>query len=226
MASKQLLTGAYGGAPAEGTADPRGALPSWEDPWLLEVTDLKQFDYCPRVVYYRYCLSDVRPVTYKMAAGIEAQSRVTRLEDRRSLRAYGLEQGERHYHVSVVSTRLGCSGQIDMVIVTGSGNERRAIPVDFKLSRRKPGNHFRLQLVCYGLMLEEAWGIPATEGYIYLIPSRQAISVPFTAHLRRKATRLVTEIREMIMEQRMPGPPRSVRQCVDCEFRRFCNDTI
>ena len=32
------------------------------DIWLLRVTDLKQYEYCPRVVFYEYCLPGVRPV--------------------------------------------------------------------------------------------------------------------------------------------------------------------
>lgn len=69
------------------------------DGFYLQVTDLKQYLYCPRVVFYRYCLPDVRPVTFKMQAGIAAQDRVTELEKRRSLRAYDVVAGTRHFHV-------------------------------------------------------------------------------------------------------------------------------
>lgn len=197
-----------------------------EEEWLLQVTDLKQFAYCPRIVYYRYCLSRVQPVTYKMSAGIDAQDRVERLEDRRSLRAYGLDEGERHFNVSLASSALGISGQIDLVIDTGAGAERRLVPVDFKLSRRKPGPHFKLQLACYALLLEEAWDAPVERGYIYLIPTRQAEKVTITPRLRRDGLRLIDEIREMVLTERMPQPTRSRSRCVDCEYRRFCNDVL
>jgi len=51
------------------------------------VTDLKQFAYCPRVVYYSYCLPLIRPMTYKMKAGQEAHVEEKGREQRRSLRA-------------------------------------------------------------------------------------------------------------------------------------------
>ena len=57
-----------------------------ETAWSLRVIDLKQYEYCPRIVYYEYCLPGVRPTTYKMAAGIAAQDRVNTLEERRGLR--------------------------------------------------------------------------------------------------------------------------------------------
>lgn len=77
---------------------------------LLEVTDLKQWRYCPRVVFYRYCLPAIRPVTYSMVAGIAQHIDAVALEERRSLRAYGLTEGERHFDVALTSPRLGLTG--------------------------------------------------------------------------------------------------------------------
>lgn len=197
-----------------------------EDGWLVRVTDLKQYAYCPRVVYYQYCLPGVRPITFKMQSGIEAQDRVEELEKRRSLREYGLEEGERHFNIALTSQRLGCTAQVDLVVMYGIGANRTLLPVDFKMSRREPGRHFMLQLACYGMMLEEAWQALAPEGIIYLIPTKRAIRVKLDKRLRRDAERMVTEIREMVMEERMPPPTLQRSRCVDCEFRRFCNDTI
>ncbi len=194
--------------------------------WLLRVVDLKQYEYCPRVVYYDYCLAGLRPTTYKMAAGMAAQARVNELEERRSLRAYGVKQGERHYHVSVLSEKLGCSGQIDMVIESRDDNQPHLLPIDFKLSRREPGRHFKLQLACYAMMLEDDWGIPVTEGAIYLIPSKRVIKVPITARLRQDAIRDLLTIRHMVTKQNVPPPTRQRSRCVNCEFRRFCNDVV
>lgn len=197
-----------------------------EKNWLLQVTDLKQFAYCPRIVYYRHCLARVQPVTYKMNAGIEAQDRVEALEERRSLRAYGVQEGERHYNVSLSSTELGISGQIDLVVETGADMGRRLIPVDYKLSRREPGRHFKLQLACYAMLLEEMWGAPVDKGYIYLIPVRKAIGVEMTTRLRRDAQRQVVKIRDLVRTERMPEPTARRSYCVDCEYRRFCNDVM
>lgn len=197
-----------------------------DDPWLLRVTDLKQYEYCPRVVYYEYCLPGVRPTTYKMEAGIAAQERVESLEERRGLRAYGVETGTRHFNISITSTELGCTGQVDLVIETEEGGARSLIPVDFKLSRRKPGRNFKLQLACYALLLEEAWNLPVARGVLYLIPRKQAVPVPITTRLRNDARRLLGQIRTMVLTQHVPPPTKARSKCVNCEFRRFCNDVL
>ena len=197
-----------------------------QDAWWVRVTDLKQYTYCARITYYMYCLPHLRPTTYKMQAGIESQERVTGLEERRSLQAYGLHSGERHFHVPVRSTALGCVGQVDMVIETQEGGEHRLIPVDYKLSRRTPGHHFQLQVACYGMMLEEMYGLPVSEGFLYLIQSRQAEPVAITKRLRREVTNSIATIRAMIHSQQMPPATSQRAQCVACEYRRFCNDVL
>jgi CRISPR-associated exonuclease Cas4 len=161
-----------------------------------------------------------------MEAGRVAQERVAALEERRSLGAYGIRQGERHFNVTVTSPQLGYTGQVDMVIETYDSGERRLVPVDFKLSRREPGRHFKLQLAAYALLLEEQWQAPVAEGAIYLIPAKEVIKVEMTARLRRDALRHLAEIRIMVHQERMPAPVAQRSRCVNCEFRRFCNDVL
>jgi CRISPR-associated exonuclease Cas4 len=194
--------------------------------WYLQVTDLKQYAYCPRIVFYQTCLPGIRPTTYKMTAGIAAQDQVTSLEKRRSLRAYDIIEGVRHFNVSLQSDRLGLTGQVDLVVESGVGESRRLTPVDFKLSRKKPGRHFHLQLACYAMLLEECWGAPAEVGYLYLIQSKESIRVEITTRLRRDVTKQIAEIRRLLQAEEMPAPSNQRSTCVNCEFRRFCNDVL
>ena len=41
--------------------------------WTLIVTDLKQYTYCPRILYFNRCLSAVRLITEKMVEGKRVQ---------------------------------------------------------------------------------------------------------------------------------------------------------
>jgi len=189
----------------------------------FRVTDLKQWVYCPRVLYYQYCLPDVRPVTYKMEAGIEAGRAEEGREERRSLRAYGLSEGEREFNVPVASARWGLRGEVDMVITAPRIGE--VIPVDYKLSQIA-GPHFQIQLAAYALLLEEARGCTVRHGFLYYIPLRRAERVTIGERLRRKLTIALGEMRGMVATEKMPAPTPNLRKCVACEFRRFCNDVL
>lgn len=194
---------------------------------LFRVTDLKQFVYCPRIVYYHYCLPQIRPTTFKMVAGIEAQDEETVRELRRSLRPYGLTRGERHLDLYLSSEELGLRGRVDLVIETdeASPGEPELIPVDYKLSRRGRGNrHFRLQLLAYGMMLSEKRQQPIRRGFLYYIPLRQAVEVPFTDRLKSTLKQVLSQMREIVLTEQMPAPTKQRGKCLNCEFRRFCND--
>ncbi len=191
--------------------------------WYLRVTDLKQFAYCPRIVYYSYCLPLVRPTTYKMEASVETHHKAASDETRRSLRAYGLSDGERRFDVALTSERLGISGCIDMVIVLG---RQEAIPVDYKLSRHGEARHFHQQLAAYAELIEENWQIPVRRGFLYLLPERRAEEVKLTGRLRAGLRGQVAVMRQMICSQAMPDATAAKARCVNCEFRRFCNDVF
>jgi CRISPR-associated exonuclease Cas4 len=194
----------------------------------FEVTDLKQWTYCPRIVYYRYCLPNVRPITRLMAHGIDGHRAESGREERRSLRTYGLERGERHFDVVLQSEQLGLRGRIDLAIAVPEratpGAE--AIVVDYKDSERRAGAHFKLQLAAYALMLEEAWSVPVRLGCIYHIPTRQVERIAITPALRAKVRATVAALHEAVIGERMPAAPAQRSPCVGCEFRRFCNDVV
>ncbi len=193
-----------------------------EQPFTFRVIDLKQYVYCPRVLYYQTVLPEIRPITHKMEVGAEAHVQVSAQEKRRSLRTYGLASGERFFNVPVYNPGLLLSGEIDMVIQTAD----ELIPVDYK-NAKEVRKHYRLQLMAYGRLLELA--DPKEErvvkrGFLYLIPKREAVEVRFTPALRRQLDAALREMRQIAETQRMPETAVSPAQCVDCEFRRFCND--
>jgi len=202
--------------------------PSNIDPIIFRVVDLKQYIYCPRLIYYLHCLPEVRPITYKMEAGLEAQDDEEVRAARRSLRAYGLSRGDIETNVHLESETLGLRGVVDLVISTDDNPHRQTelIPVDYKLSDREMGLHFKLQLLAYGLLLQENRKLPVQRGFLYAIPRRQATEVLFTAALRNRLTGALAEMQQIVSQEAMPDPPQQRNKCQVCEFRRFCNDVI
>jgi CRISPR-associated exonuclease Cas4 len=191
----------------------------------FRVTDLKQWVYCRRILYYHHCLPHVRPVTYKMEAGVEAGRAEEDREERRSLRVYGLADGEREFNVPLSSERLGLRGEVDMVITAPEAAGPEVILVDYKFSRTA-GPHFKLQLAAYALLLEEARECEVHRGFLYYIPLRRAEAVRIDGRLRRQLTEALAEMRTVLETEKMPAPTPNLRKCVACEFRRFCNDVL
>lgn len=194
-----------------------------QENFTFRVIDLKQYAYCARILYFHTVLPAVRPLTYKMEAGIVAHTQEEGREKRRSLKSYGLLEGKRSFNVVLYSAELGLSGELDMLIET----ETELIPVDYKQSK-KAGKHFKMQLAAYGRLLEQihSSGKPVKRGFLYMIPLRKATAVSFTKPLRRQLERSISAIQQIAVRQHVPEPTKYPSRCVDCEFRRFCNDVV
>jgi len=187
---------------------------------VLRVNDLKQYEYCPRVVYYHYVMPVDRKATFKMEHGKSAEARIDALERRRTLGRYRLPDGRRHFHVRLVSDTLGLSGKLDLLIESSAG----WYPVDFKESTGPVRPNHRRQLCGYALLVEDVYGSVISQGFIYLIPGQRIETVTFDEACRADTLAALDKIRDMIASQRVPAPTPVRTRCHDCEYRNYCGD--
>ena len=163
---------------------------------LLDVTDLKQYICCPRLIYYHYTLPAIRPLTYAMEVGIQGHQQEEEREIRRSLKNYGIENGERLFRYPITSEKMGFKGIVDLVIIVSAedGKSQEAIVVEYKHTEQKAGPHFKLQLAAYSLLIEEQLHLPIRHCFLYSIPLRKAEKITLTANLGNKVSTVVQEI--------------------------------
>ncbi|MHB1653903.1 MAG: CRISPR-associated protein Cas4 [Desulfitobacteriaceae bacterium] len=185
----------------------------------LTITDLKQFIYCPRILYLTYVMPVPRPTTAKMGFGKAEHLELDRLEKRRKLKRYGLEEGIRVFHAHLVSERLGLEGKLDLHIE----RERECYPIEFKHSTAIHFNH-KVQLAGYAVLLEEEMKKPVRTGFVYLIPKSEIVPVPITPELRDYVHDTIQAIRHAIAKAAWPRPTAQRHRCRECEYRRYCQD--
>ncbi|MGQ9555183.1 MAG: CRISPR-associated protein Cas4 [Anaerolineae bacterium] len=204
--------------------------PPTVEPFYLRVADIRQYAYCPRILYYAYCLPDVRPITYKMEEGELQHQEEKEREKRRGLRLYGLTQVEdracKRFDVDVESERLRLRGRLDMVIEVEQEGKKVIYPVEFKATRREPGPQYRLQLAAYALLLEEQENAEAKSGFYLLVPLRKVIPVRLDKGIKEKVERVVMEMHRIVQGEAVPEGCGNGGRCAICEFRRFCNDVL
>ena len=114
------------------------------------------------------------------------------------------------------------TGVLDLLIETESG----AYPVEFKSTTQRLDLNAKCQLTAYAMMLEECRDVKVTGGFIYRIPTERITPVTISESLREKTRRALRDIRRMLSTEWMPPPTPQRGKCVECEFRRFCNDVL
>lgn len=210
-------------AASSGAARASGARTDLEAPrYPLTVSDVRQYFYCPRIVYWTYVQPVEKPTWYKMERGKASHTEELRKEARRALTRYGFREGRREFDVWLTSEALGLSGRVDLIVWDETGGVARLYPVEFKHTWHDPGLHWRYQLLCYAVLLEERYAIPVPRGFFYLVPRRHLVPVEFTATARLHLRRVLSAIRRMLAEQRIPPLTRRIERCRDCEYRNYC----
>ncbi|MCW2279016.1 CRISPR-associated protein Cas4 [Heliophilum fasciatum] len=142
------------------------------------------------------------------------------------------KQGERFFHTYLCSMRLGLEGKLDEHLVHG----KDIFPVEFKATSRGPGLNHKYQLTAYAMLLEEHYQRSVRRGYFKLVsPFRdepgtkgreRTIPVEITEAMRDHVKGILGKIRAMIWAESLPEVPRRGKQCLDCEYRRYCGDVV
>lgn len=184
--------------------------------------ELKNWGYCPRVVFYRRRMPGASVPSYKMEAGIAAQAAVERLESRRTLAAYGWAEGQRRRGLWLTDEGLGLSGRVDYLLVRNRvAPGGAAAIVDFKLTSGDVGENHRLQLGGYALLVEARLGLHVDEGFIYRIPDDKVFRIAINTELRERIREALRQIASM---EELPEPTDQPARCEDCEYANFCGD--
>jgi CRISPR-associated exonuclease Cas4 len=187
---------------------------------VLRVSDLRQWTYCPRVVWWTHVCPVGKVESFKMRMGLLKERRLQRLQKRRTLRAFGLKQGQVEHNVSLFSEALGLSGRLDMLIRWGAVR----YPVEIKFTHGPARLNHRLQLAGYALLLEAAYGVPVTHGYVVRLPDDTVDHVAIDAPLRDLTWKTIAALRRTIDHEQLPPANPLLARCTDCEYLRYCGD--
>lgn len=187
---------------------------------LIPVTELKQWMYCRRIVYYHGLMPEAGRTTYKMQEAIRAQELIEGLEMRRGLREYGLEEAERRFGMWLADEGVGLSGKVDLLL---KGPERSAV-VDFKLTSGEVGQNHRMQLAAYAVLVEASLGERVDLAFLYRIPDNRVFPVPVSEEMKAGVRRAVGEIRAVREREELPAVTAVRARCAECEYANYCGD--
>ena len=184
------------------------------------VTDLKQWAYCQRIVYYRQIMPGIGKPTFKMQEAHRAQDLIESLEMRRVITKYGLDGARRRFGVWLSDDKLGLSGKIDLVLET----DAEAVVVDFKLTSGDPGENHRMQLAGYALLVQSATGLKVHRTFLYRIPDSRVFEIPIDDRRIQEVQIALTAMRQNRDLEILPEPTSVRARCVECEYQNYCAD--
>lgn len=186
-------------------------------------SDLRQFLYCPRVIFFRTVVPVGSPATVGMKLGKTAHEDHQRLEKRRQSFRFGVLEAKKVFEPTLRSSKLGLVGMVDMVLVS----ETEVIPVEMKSGKSGWPGH-RLQLAAYGLMAQEEFSLPCSRGFLAYegMEDNQIEEIKFEKGIFQEVFYTMGKMKELLTYGLMPEPTPIRGRCKDCEYKRHCGDVF
>lgn len=187
---------------------------------ILNPVDFKNYLYCPRQIYYKYIQKFETEPTVKMISGQNMHLLFSRMEKRRSLKKYGIEDFKRNFNIKIYSKDDMLSGEIDMVL----SNETEMIAVDFKMTETMFLDGYILQLYAYSKLIRSQYGKKSDYGFLVFINTEKIKKIIFSKEIEEEYINIRNNIINMIDSERFPEIVYEGR-CFECEYVNFCRDT-
>ncbi|MCB1174404.1 MAG: CRISPR-associated protein Cas4 [Leptospiraceae bacterium] len=182
---------------------------------------LRQFAFCPRIVYYRLILGQRPRHTIWMQQGLDHQEHLDRLLQRRRLGRFSMEGAQLLQNYALSSENWGVHGMVDTLLV----NDIEVVPLEIKLGRANGGRGHRLQLLAYGLMAAEQMRKDFRQAFLlYGAKGNQVQPIVNVEKSRRQLKQVIAAIQDMETDMLKPDSAATAQQCAQCEHIRECND--
>ena len=189
--------------------------------YSLPVNLIRQWSYCPRVVYYMELTNTAfyRPSWVKQGEMFHQAEK--KLWSRRNLSRFNLRSGKTHYDLKMKDSRLGLHGTVDMAIET----DHAVHAVEFKLSANNRKRGDQLQLTAYAMLLEKHFSKPSPVGFL-TGKGKVLHIININADKKQAVLEVSDRARKMLEKGLKPDSSASAAQCCVCEYVNFCNDRL
>ncbi|MGC9069030.1 MAG: CRISPR-associated protein Cas4 [Thermoprotei archaeon] len=182
----------------------------------ISPTDVKEYAFCPRLVYYKNVLHIYERMTEAMELGkeIHKEEPITHLIPLFKVMKILKD-------VELTSKQLKLTGKIDYILVT-KFNEY--IPVDMKyadLHHQNAQKHHKMQLVAYSLLIEEAYKTTVKRAVIYYGRARKTITILITDALKKQTKEIIKNIYQMLETNKEPVVLYEPK-CKSCNYLKYC----
>jgi len=193
---------------------------------FVSVTDVKHYIYCPRLVYFDKVLHAQPVFGSQQEESKELHEDYVKRELRRKDAIYYSPEfvgAEKLLFTSLSSSGLGLQGNVDCIIKTANGEY---VPADYKNMASDKGRVWmdhRYQLVAYGLLVEDHFGVVVRRGFVNYIPEALILQFEITPTMKSYVKRVLGHIKRIIKEEELPPIRVAKLKCTGgCGHKQTC----
>lgn len=187
---------------------------------MINTFDLKNYTYCPRIIYWYYCAPVKFHKPYKMEWGAQMHEEERHKEIRRKLERYELASAELNFEYKLSNDSI--TGKVDLLLIS----DQQYIPVEYKFTRACKMLAHKVQLYAYAWLIEQTFNTTVESGFLYYPRLKELEKVEIKPSHYRKVCDIIKGIQQIVRESSLPDVEFNENKCNSCEFQLFCNDTV
>jgi len=179
---------------------------------LINVTELKQYVYCPRIIYFSYVLRAHPKFYSQQMEGKIIHENITRKEIRRIGSVIEFKNSQKIFGLNLESHKLNLKGNLDCLII----KDGEYIPVDYKFmksNKKRAWLDHKVQITAYSMLIEDNFNKIVKRGYIYYELEDLPIKVPITPSLRRLTKLIIEDIKRIKYHEILPAKTPDISKC-------------
>ncbi len=195
--------------------------PFISDGEALTVSDIVQYYYCPRKVYFIRTLQIPQTSKKKMVYGrIDESEELNRMLNRKDL--FGIKKemvSEIRRRISISNEKLKLYGIVDLFLIL---IDKEYIPIELKYSDFPELDiRWKKQLYAYASLMDSNFNTIVKRGILYFTKQNITKQIEITYENKKQIELDVEKILTLIRTEHLP-PKTESKKCRYCEMIKFC----
>lgn len=191
------------------------------DDWLISISDVVSYKFCPRLIYFMHCLGIHENTNYdaKVIKGKNMHEQLALMDDDFFKNKFNVIKTVSE--VYLVSKRYHIKGILDNVLFFP---DNIAAPFEYKFSEYKNFIYltYKYQLALQSLLIHENYGLHVNKGYIcYLRSDNLVKEIDIEQSILDESVKSIYEIYAIIVTGKFPDTSFS-NKCYNCYYNNIC----
>lgn len=188
---------------------------------MVTATDVLNWSYCPRIIYFTHVLKKPQITTPKEYKGREKSVEYEK-KGKRTKIVKKFPKYPKLFNVHLSSPDLGMKTRVDSVLMNEQEGEAYPIQAKWGFKPRVVYKGTRNQLLMESCLIENCLGYRCNYGFIKYLRSGELVKVNLNRieALEECLKGILSTIKSEVVPKATPYKKR----CVDCCFRNICGD--
>jgi CRISPR-associated exonuclease Cas4 len=180
----------------------------------LTASDLMNYLYDPRIIYFVHVLKIPQTTTVKELKGREKYEEFIAASKRNKI-IRELPRLSKTYNVYLSSEKYGFATKIDCIAIDDRRKEAYPIQVKYSYKPKVLYRSQRFQIIMEAVLIEEELGYKVPFGFIKFLKSKNCVKIAVTNNLKVELLKIFSEIENIVGKERLPKETVFKKRLVD-----------